>query len=343
MKYVIIGASAAGLAAAEAIRKADTQGTITVLTEEAYMPYSRPSISYYLKGKVKESDMALRKPNFYREKKIDIVKNTKATAIDTEKKVVKAGRKSYPYDKLCLCTGSKPFVPPMENVKGKTNALTFLDLKAVKDVKAIANEKTRAVVIGAGLIGMKAAEGLVKICKSVDVVELSPRVLPSILDVKSAKQVKKHLENNGIRFHLENTVVRAASKGKQITAVTLKNGKKLPCDLLILAVGVRPQTELAEKAGLVVDRGIITDTETMQTSDPDIYAVGDAVETGAVLGTVGGTAIAESGMVAPRLESDEEIRFESTDLSTDEARRELTDRFGILYRHYMQLARRETA
>lgn len=275
MKYVIIGASAAGLAAAEAIRKADTQGTITVLTEEAYMPYSRPSISYYLKGKVKESDMALRKPNFYREKKIDIVKNTKATAIDTEKKVVKAGRKSYPYDKLCLCTGSKPFVPPMENVKGKTNALTFLDLKAVKDVKAIANEKTRAVVIGAGLIGMKAAEGLVKICKSVDVVELSPRVLPSILDVKSAKQVKKHLENNGIRFHLENTVVRAASKGKQITAVTLKNGKKLPCDLLILAVGVRPQTELAEKAGLAVDRGIITDTETMQTSDPDIYAAGD--------------------------------------------------------------------
>lgn len=275
MKYVIIGASAAGLAAAEAIRKADAQGTITVLTEEAYMPYSRPSISYYLKGKVKESDMALRKPNFYREKKIDIVKNTKATAIDTEKKVVKAGRKSYPYDKLCLCTGSKPFVPPMENVKGKTNALTFLDLKAVKDVKAIANEKTRAVVIGAGLIGMKAAEGLVKICKSVDVVELSPRVLPSILDAKSAKQVKKHLENNGIRFHPENTVVRAASKGKQITAVTLKNGKKLPCDLLILAVGVRPQTELAEKAGLSVDRGIITDTETMQTSDPDIYAAGD--------------------------------------------------------------------
>lgn len=275
MKYVIIGASAAGLAAAEAIRKADAQGTITVLTEEAYMPYSRPSISYYLKGKVKESDMALRKPNFYREKKIDIVKNTKATAIDTEKKVVKAGRKSYPYDKLCLCTGSKPFVPPMENVKGKTNALTFLDLKAVKDVKAIANEKTRAVVIGAGLIGMKAAEGLVKICKSVDVVELSPRVLPSILDVKSAKQVKKHLENNGIRFHLENTVVRAASKGKQISAVTLKNGKKLPCDLLILAVGVRPRTELAEKAGLAVDRGIITDTETMQTSDPDIYAAGD--------------------------------------------------------------------
>ena len=275
MNYVIIGASAAGLAAAEAIRKNDDEGTVTILTEENYLPYSRPSISYYLKGKVKESDMALRKPAFYKDKKIDIITSSKVTAIDTEKKAVKVGRKNYTYDKLCLCTGSKPFVPPMENVEGKANALTFLDLKTTKEVKSLANNKTRAVVIGAGLIGMKAAEGLVKICKSVDVVELAPRVLPSILDYKSAKQVKKHLENNGIKFHLENTVVRAASKGKQITAVTLKDGKKLPCDLLILAVGVRPQTELAEKAGLDVNRGIITDTQTMQTSNPDIYAAGD--------------------------------------------------------------------
>ncbi|HBN39198.1 MAG TPA: NAD(P)/FAD-dependent oxidoreductase [Ruminococcaceae bacterium] len=275
MKYVIIGASAAGLAAAEAVRKYDAQGTVTVLTEEEYMPYSRPSISYYLKGKVKESNMALRKPAFYKEKKMDVITSSKVTAIDTEKKIVKAGRKNYPYDKLCLCTGSKPFVPPMDNVEGKANALTFLDLKATKAVKTLANDKTRAVVIGAGLIGMKAAEGLVKICKSVDVVELAPRVLPSILDAKSAKQVKKHLENNGIRFHLENTVVKASSKGKQITAVTLKDGKKLPCDLLILAVGVRPQTELAEKTGLEVNRGIITDIQTMQTSNPDIYAAGD--------------------------------------------------------------------
>ena len=108
MRYVIIGASAAGLVAAEAVRRTDSQGTVTVLTEEAYMPYSRPSISYYLKGKVKESDMALRKPNFYKEKKIDIVTDSKVTSIDTKKKTVKVGRKSYPYDKLCLCTGSKP-------------------------------------------------------------------------------------------------------------------------------------------------------------------------------------------------------------------------------------------
>lgn len=275
MKYVIIGASAAGLATAESIRKYDREGDVTVLTEEAYLPYSRPSISYYLKGKVKESDMPLRNSNYYKQKNINVVTDSKVTAVDTDKKLVKVGRKAYPYDKLCFATGSVPFVPPMENVKGKDNALTFLDLKAAKEIKAMANSDTRAVVIGAGLIGLKAAEGLVKICKSVDVVELAPKVLPSILDDTAAKQVKKHLENNGIKIHIGNTVEKAVSKGKKITSVVLKDGKKLPCDLLVVAVGVRPKTDLAESTGLQVNRGIITDTQTMETSVKDIYAAGD--------------------------------------------------------------------
>lgn len=275
MKYLIIGASAAGLAAAESIRKADKSGEITILTKEAYLPYSRPSISYYLKGVVNEKDMYLRKPSFYKENKINVVTEANVTAIDKENKLVKAGRKSYSYDKLCIAAGSKPFVPPMKNVEGNKNALTFLDLASTKAVKKLADAKTRAVVIGAGLIGMKAAEGLSKVCKSVDVVELAPRVLPSILDEKSAKSVKAHLEANGIKFHLENTVTEAKTKNGRITDVILKSGDVLPCELVILAVGVRPETELAEKAGLEVNRGIITNPDTMQTSDKDIYAAGD--------------------------------------------------------------------
>ena len=275
MKYLIIGASAAGLATAESIRKTDADGEITIITKEAYLPYSRPSISYYLKGKVEEKNMFLRKASYYKENRINIITNTNVTKIDRENKTVKAGRKEFPYDKLCLATGSKPFIPPMKNVEGCKNALTFLDLAATKEVKKATKADTRAVVIGAGLIGMKAAEGLTKICAGVDVVELAPRVLPSILDEKSAKSVKAHLEANGIHFHLENTVVEAKTKNNAITEVVLKNGKTLPCDLLILAVGVRPETALAEKAGLEVNRGIITDPETMQTSDENIYAAGD--------------------------------------------------------------------
>ncbi len=276
MKYIIIGASAAGLACAEQIRKEDKDGEITVFTKENYLPYSRPSISYYLKGVVKESSMYLRKSSYYDAACIKIITGAEIKSIDRKAKTIKAGRKSYSYDKLCLCTGSKPFVPPMKNVSGKINALTFLDLESTKQIKATADKNTRAVVIGAGLIGMKAAEGLSKVCRSVDVVELAPRVLPSILDEKSAKSVKKYLEEQGhIRFHLEQTVTEAKSKGNRITSVILKSGKDLPCDLLILAVGVRPETELAEKAGIEVNRGIITDPATMQTSDKNIYAAGD--------------------------------------------------------------------
>ena len=180
MKYVIIGASAAGLAAAEQIRKTDPAGTVTLLTRETDLPYSRPSISYYLKGLVRRGQMRLRTPAYYKEQKIEIVTDVEVTAIDRAKKAVKCGRKVYSYDKLCLCTGSVPFVPPMQNVSGKRNVCGFLTAADAQTVHDLASANTRAVVIGAGLIGMKAAEGLSKICKSVDVVELSGRVLPSI-------------------------------------------------------------------------------------------------------------------------------------------------------------------
>lgn len=276
MKYVIIGASAAGLSVAESIRKNDKSGEITILTREDYLPYSRPSISYYLKGKVNENDMLLRKPSYYSSLGITIVTGADVSAIDVNKKIVKANRKTYAYDKLCLATGSKPFVPPMKNVEGKSNVFTFLDLASTKAVKKMANKDTRAVVIGGGLIGMKAAEGLSRICRSVDVIEFAPRILPSILDEKSAKNVKAYIEKEGgIKFHLEDTIVEAKSKGKAITSVLLKSGKELECDMLVVAVGVRPETELAEKAGLEVNRGIITNDSTMQTSNADVYACGD--------------------------------------------------------------------
>ena len=276
MKYLIIGASAAGLAAAEGIRKYDKTGDVTVLTREDYLPYSRPSISYYLKGRVNEGDMFLRKPSYYKTNKIDIVTGAEVKSINKDEKNVKVAGKTYSYDKLRLATGSKPFVPPMKNVEGKSNVFTFLDLSSAKAVKKIANKGTKAVVIGGGLIGMKAAEGLSKICESVDVIEFAPRILPSILDEKSSENVKKYIEEQGgIKFHLKDTIVEAKSKAGAVTSVILKSGRQLKCDMLVIAVGVRPETELAENAGLEVNRGIITNDQTMQTSDENIYACGD--------------------------------------------------------------------
>ena len=172
--------------------------------------------------------MFLKKPQYYSENNINIVTSAEVTKIDREKKVVKAGRKEYAYDKLCIAAGSKPFVPPVENADGCKNVFTFLDLASAKALKKAVNKKTKAVVIGAGLIGMKAAEGLSKVCESVHVAELSPRVLPSILDEKSAVFVKKYLEEHGgLSFHLQDTVVKANVKADALNPYCSKAVKHL--------------------------------------------------------------------------------------------------------------------
>ena len=276
MNYIIIGASAAGLACAEQIRKEDATGKITVFTSEKHLPYSRPSISYYLKGVVEQNAMYLRSKSFYKTKKINILTQTEVSKIQPEKKTVTANAQVYAYDKLCICTGSVPFIPAMENVSGKKNVFTFLDLETVKKIKKKANKHTKVVVIGAGLIGMKAAEGLSKICKKVDVVELAPKILPSILDDEASELVKDYISAcSNITFHLGDTVTKAFGTGDAVTGVALKSGATIECDLLIVAVGVRANTSLAESAGITVQRGILTDSETMCTSDKNIYAAGD--------------------------------------------------------------------
>lgn len=282
MKYVIIGASAAGVSAAKTLRKNDKDSKITVFTDEKFLPYSRPIISYYLKSAVEEKNIYLEKAEFYKKNNIDIITDAKIGKIDAENKKVIWKDGSEDYDRLLIATGSKPFVPPVKNADGKDNVFTFLNMEMSKRIKKYANEKMNAVVIGAGLIGLKAAEGLRHICKSVSVVELAPKVLPSILDDDASKLVKANLQKNGITLYLGDTVIEAVGKNK-ITSVKLKSGKELPCDLLVIAVGVRPNTELAEECGAKVDRGIIVNKDTMKTSLNDIYAAGDCVKSHDIL------------------------------------------------------------
>lgn len=276
MKYAIIGASAAGISAAKTLRENDKSCEIKVFTKENYLPYSRPIISYYLKSKVDLDKIYLNDKSFYSDNKIDIQLNTKINSIDAKAKKLFFDGGEYKFDKCLVATGSKPFVPPMENVSQQENVFTFLDMEQSEKIKAYATENTKAVIIGAGLIGLKAAEGLRKITDSVTVVELAPKVLPSILDDDAARLVRNHLNANGIVTLLGDTVVKAEGD-KKIKSVLLKSGKTLDCDLLVLAVGVRPETELLEKAGARVERGVCVDKFTMKTTLSDIYAAGDCV------------------------------------------------------------------
>jgi NAD(P)H-nitrite reductase large subunit len=277
MKYVIIGNSAAAVGCIEGLRKFDQSGSITVISDETHHVYSRPLISYYLAGKVKPDNMVYRHKDFYEKNNVTTMFGTKAVSIDPKaKKVMLDNGKSVAYDKLLIATGSSPFVPPTDGLKNQSNVFTFLKYDDALGIEKLINPQSRVVVVGAGLIGLKAAEGLAPVTGSVHVIELAPRVLPMILDEQAAAPVQKRLEENGITFHLGITAEKVVGDEK-VEKVILKDGTELACDVLVMGVGVRPNVAEAKAAGVEVNRGIIVD-DAMRTNVKDIYAAGDVTE-----------------------------------------------------------------
>jgi NAD(P)H-nitrite reductase large subunit len=277
MKYVIIGNSAAAVGCIEAIRKYDGEGSVTVISDEAHHVYSRPLISYYLAGKVSPKNMIYRHPDFYEKNRVETVFGKKAIAIDPKKKTVTLSNgTAVPYDKLLVATGSSPFVPPTEGLAAQDNVFTFLKYDDALGIEKLLNRESCVVIVGAGLIGLKAAEGIAPVAGSVHVVELAERVLPMILDDAAAAPVQKRIEAQGVTFHL-GTVVEKVIGNKHIERVILKDGTELPCDILVMGVGVRPNVAEAKAAGVEVGRGIVIDAHS-RTNVADIWAAGDVTE-----------------------------------------------------------------
>jgi NAD(P)H-nitrite reductase large subunit len=277
MKYVIIGNSAAAVGCIEGIRKSDKQGSITVISDEKHHVYSRPLISYYLAGKVTPENMVYRKEDFYKKNGVELLLGIRAQSIDAKKKTVALeDGKTVEYDKLLIATGSSPFVPPTEGLKDQNNVFTFLKYDDALGIEKLLTKQSKVVVIGAGLIGLKAAEGLAPVAGSVNVVEMAPRVLPMILNDEAAKPVQKRIEENRVTFHL-GTVAAKVVGDKRVEKVILKDGTELECDILVMGVGVRPNVAEAKAAGVEVNRGIIID-DNMRTNVADIYAAGDVTE-----------------------------------------------------------------
>ncbi len=272
-KYVIIGNSAAAVGCVSGIRSVDKEGSITIISDEPHFTYSRPLISYWLKGKVTDDKMYYRDSNFYEVNNCSTILGKKVIKIDAEKKkIILEDNSEVAYDKLLVATGSAPFVPPVEGLADAKNAFTFLTWDSAKAVKEVVKKDSKVVIMGAGLIGLKAAEGLHEVCEDITVVDLADRILPSILDNKGAAFVQKHIEKEGIKFMLND----AASSVKD-GVVYLKSGSELPYDVLIVAVGVRPNTNLVKDAGGNVNRGIVTDNK-QETSIKDVYSAGDCTE-----------------------------------------------------------------
>ncbi|GHT68878.1 FAD-dependent oxidoreductase [Endomicrobiia bacterium] len=279
MRYLIIGNSAAGVSAADIIRTNDTKGSVTIISDEEFGAYGRPLISYYLNGKVEPKNMCYRSVDFYKSRNIEVLLNTEAKKIDTEKKeVLVNGDKKLGYDKLLIATGSSPFIPQIKNLdfNKQKNVFTFLTYRESVRLKEKITKKSRVVVAGAGLIGLKAAEGLSKQVESITVIDLADRVMASVLDKPAADIIQNHIEQNDINFELQTSISEVRGE-KDVSKVVLSNGRVLECDILIVAVGVRPNTDLAKAAGIKTSKGIVVN-EYMQTSEQEIYAAGDCVE-----------------------------------------------------------------
>lgn len=273
MDYVIIGNSAAAIGCVEGIRQVDQDGKITVIASEKYHTYSRPLISYLLEGKTDLERMKYRPDSYYEELGVEAKLGKKAVAIQPEDHMVKLeDGETVPYGKLLVATGSTPFVPPMEGLDTVEKKFTFLSLDDAKALEAVLTPESRVFIVGAGLIGLKCAEGIAHRVKSVQIADLADRVLPSILDEEGAKRVQAVLEDQGMEFFLGDS----AAKFQGNTAV-LKSGKQVEFDILVLAVGVRPNVSLVKEAGGQVNRGIVTDDSGL-TSLPDVYAAGDCCE-----------------------------------------------------------------
>ena len=281
-KYVIVGASAAGVGAVEAIRAVDPTGAITIVTEEACACYSRPMISDLVSGKADLQKMKCKTDDFFTKYGTEVLINKKVTALNIDEKTLtlEDGEK-VSYEKLLLATGGKPFVPKIEGQE-KDGVFTFTTLSDAQQLAAKIDSinAQSAVVIGAGLIGISVTEALVKRGLKVTVVELQEKILSLLLDSKASDIVKFVIRKEGVDFATGQSVQKIIGRPENdasVGGVVLTKGDTIPCDLVVVAIGVIPRTELVAGTLVKTNRGIVVDN-TLQTNVPDVYASGDVAE-----------------------------------------------------------------
>lgn len=262
-KIVIIGSSVAAISAIETIREKNKNLPITVITKDINLFYSRPLISYI---NFTDKQRYYRAKNFFRKNKVNLISGE--AVIIKNNSVMLKNKKNVKFSKLLLAVGGKPIIPPaVAGINGK-NVFTLTTIEDAYNIKKFCKNKKHAVVIGCGMIGIKAAEFLKGLGLNVSIVELTDKPFASVLDDKSGKiiadEIKKHVKlvlNNSVYEIKENQCI-------------LKSGEKIPSDIVICAIGVKPNLDIAKKSRIKTDIGIIVD-KFMRTSKQNVYAAGD--------------------------------------------------------------------
>ncbi|MHB8771317.1 MAG: NAD(P)/FAD-dependent oxidoreductase [Syntrophales bacterium] len=276
MQYIIVGGSAAAISAVESIRSLDRDSRIDLFSDEETPLFSRVLLPYYVAEELSKPLLNFRAADFFEANRVTPHLGVKVTSLNaTTKTVMTSDGKSYTFDKLLLATGGRAIVPPIPGVdkEGISTLKTMADAEKIYTMQG-----KRAVVIGAGSIGVEACISLTRRGIKATLLEQLGQVMPTVFDAEAAEIVRKRIEDLGIEVFTGEKALKF-SGDKRVTGVVTDN-REIPCDMVVLSVGVRPQTELAVQAGLKLGdmKGIRVD-ETMQTSAPDIYAAGDVAET----------------------------------------------------------------
>ena len=273
MRYVIIGGSAAAIGCIEGVRSVDKTGEIILITGETEWNYSRPLISYLLEGKTTRDKMWCRPDSFFTRNGVTVKAGVLATALDAGDRTVRLSTgERLAYDRLLAATDSRPFVPPIPGLETVERTFCFQTLSDASALAEALRPESRVLILGAGLTGVKCAEGIRGLCAQIAIADLAPRVLPAVLDDTAAAMVQARMEEKGVRFYLNDSA--AAFRGN---TARLQSGTELEFDVLVTAVGVRPNTQLVADAGGAVDRGILVDGR-CATTLPDVYAAGDCAQ-----------------------------------------------------------------
>lgn len=276
LKLVMVGNGMAGVRTLEELIKlAPDMYDITVFGAEPHPNYNRIMLSPVLAGEQTFEDIILNDLDWYRDNGVTLHTGRRVVNIDRPRCLVTAddGTEAC-YDRLLLATGSNPFMPPIPG-NDLAGVIGYRDIADTRLMVATARTRSHAVVIGGGLLGLEAANGLNMRGMDVTVVHIGKGLLDRQLDLTAARLLQTSLEQRGIRFLLPQFASELIDDGKgRVAAVRFKDGSEIRADLVVMAAGVRPRTELAESAGLACDRGILV-SDTLQTYDPKIYAIGE--------------------------------------------------------------------
>jgi NAD(P)H-nitrite reductase large subunit len=279
VRYAIIGNGVAAITALESLRRSDPDGPAVLVAEEPFPYYSRPLISYLLADEVEEERLWLRPSDFYEKMNVETRLGVRVEHVDTKAQKLSLDDGSrLSYDRLLVASGGLPFKPPIEG-SDTAGVFTFTTLADARLLDAWLREQEprKATVLGAGLIGLKAAEALIARGLEVTMVELADRVLSVTLDARASDLIRRGLAGVGAEVLTGTTIDRINSAEGRVFEVVLQDGGSHPAELVVLAIGVRPAVEFLEGSGVTIGRGVQVD-EHMQTSVEGVFAAGDVVE-----------------------------------------------------------------